>query len=193
MAEYALIINGKFKEIRDFLKKPDDIPHKNVVWLPVSYEDADYDPNNQQLGEYKTRIDENSYVKYREAENIPKEIISRENMILKIIDERYRRLSSGFSYDFKDDRGVHQIGTTAQDLFGWDEVTKAANALVAIGSGTETISIVTDTGPVEVTAIEWLQIILVATSIRQPIWAASFALQEMDEIPTDFTDDKWWP
>lgn len=36
MNEYALIQGGVFKEIRKYAEKPDDIPHKGVVWLPVS-------------------------------------------------------------------------------------------------------------------------------------------------------------
>lgn len=35
MAEFALLIAGEFRDIRPFNEKPDDIPHKSVVWLPV--------------------------------------------------------------------------------------------------------------------------------------------------------------
>jgi len=36
MTEYALIIDGAFKEIRQYAEKPIDIPHKKVVWVEVS-------------------------------------------------------------------------------------------------------------------------------------------------------------
>jgi hypothetical protein len=35
MAEFALIIAGQFKEIRQYAEQPVDIPHKQVAWLPV--------------------------------------------------------------------------------------------------------------------------------------------------------------
>lgn len=35
MNEYALIKGGVFVEVRRCAEKPDDIPHKGVVWLPV--------------------------------------------------------------------------------------------------------------------------------------------------------------
>lgn len=109
-----------------------------------------------------------------------------------IIRERNRRLAGGFEYDFGDSRGVHRIGTTAADMVGWDEVSMAASALIATGQGQAPISIATDTGPCVVTALEWQQILLAATVFRQPIWLASFAIQEMGIIPADFTDDRFW-
>jgi hypothetical protein len=187
MTEYALIVDGTFKETRNFPEKPANIPHKKVVWLPVVYENAEYDPRNQRLGPQQTRIDAVAYVKYKEAETL-----SKEEMVTKVIDERKRRLAEGFYYDFDDARGVHLIDTTEQDLIGWDEVTKAATSFAALGQTTQQINIVTNTGPVTVTATEWLQIIVAATEFRQPIWAASFALQEMETIPADYADDKWW-
>jgi hypothetical protein len=78
-------------------------------------------------------------------------------------------------------------------MIGWDEVTKAATCLTTLGMGSQNINIVTDTGPVTVTAAEWLQIIIAATVNRQPIWAASFTLQSMLSIPADFADNAWWP
>jgi hypothetical protein len=54
------------------------------------------------------------------------------------------------------------------------------------------IDIVTDTGPVQVTATEWQQIIVAASQFGQPIWAASFALQAMDPIPENYQDDSYW-
>lgn len=35
MAEYALLINTEFKEIRNYESKPQNIPHKNVKWYEV--------------------------------------------------------------------------------------------------------------------------------------------------------------
>lgn len=35
MSEYALLIDGTFKEIRQYPTKPVDIPHKNVTWHEV--------------------------------------------------------------------------------------------------------------------------------------------------------------
>lgn len=110
----------------------------------------------------------------------------------QVIAERKRRLALGFDYDFGDDRGVHRIGTTEADLKGWDEVTDIASADIALGNGSTAISIATDTGPCTVTALEWQSILVAAGAFRQPIWAASFALQAMDPIPADFTDDSYW-
>jgi hypothetical protein len=109
-----------------------------------------------------------------------------------IIAERSRRLAQGFNYDFGDERGVHRIGTTDADMKGWDEVAKASQAFIALGQSETTFTIVTDTGPAEVTALEFQAILAAATAFRQPIWAASFALQGMSEIPLDFTSDIYW-
>lgn len=107
-------------------------------------------------------------------------------------NERKRRLAFGFSYDFGDARGVHQIGTTPADMEGWRDVIDYANALIDSGDTTTQITIVTDTGSTAVTAPEWQAIILVAASVRQNIWAKSFALQAMQPIPGDYADDKYW-
>lgn len=109
-----------------------------------------------------------------------------------VIAERDRRLALGFDYDFGDVRGVHRIGTTPGDMRGWDEVTKIALARQALGS-TTAIGIVMDTGPAEVTPLEWLALLEAANGFRQPIWHASFALQVMDPIPADYADDARWP
>lgn len=109
-----------------------------------------------------------------------------------VIAERQRRLAQGFDYDFQDARGVHRIGTTDADLKGWDEVTKFSQAALSIGQN-PTISIVTDTGPTAVSASEWQSILLAAAAHRQPIFAASFALQAADPIPPEYADDAWWP
>ena len=109
-----------------------------------------------------------------------------------VVAERKRRLGLGFSYDFGDARGVHQIGTTPNDMIGWREVIDYANALIDSGDTTTKIAIVTDTGPAEVTAPEWQAIMLVAASVRQNIWAKSFALQAMQPIPGDYANDSYW-
>lgn len=35
MTEYALLIDNTFKEIRRYVEKPEDIPHKAVAWYDV--------------------------------------------------------------------------------------------------------------------------------------------------------------
>lgn len=107
--------------------------------------------------------------------------------------ERDRRLAGGFEFDFEDARGVHRIGTTPQDMQGWAEVTTASQAALALGQPNEPLAIVTDTGPVSITALEWQKILMAATRFRQPIWAAAFALQAMAPIPADFENDGYWP
>jgi len=109
-----------------------------------------------------------------------------------VIAERSRRLALGFDYDFGDARGVHRIGTTPGDMAGWGEVTDIAQSRVARGSTTP-IGIVTDTGPVEVTPLEWMDVLEAAAAFRQPIWQASFVLQQMEPIPADCADDGYWP
>lgn len=110
-----------------------------------------------------------------------------------VIAERERRLGLGFDYDFGDERGIHRIGTSAADMVGWDEVTKFANAMVALGDTTTTITIVTETGPTAVTALEWQAVLVAAGMFRQPIWQAPFMLQAAEPIPADFADDAHWP
>jgi hypothetical protein len=109
-----------------------------------------------------------------------------------VITERQRRLAAGFDYDFADEREVHRVGTTEADMSGWDEVSKAASALVALGSPDQEIDIVTNTGPCNVTAIEWQSVLVGAMQFRQPIFAASFVLQYSDPIPQDYADDVNW-
>lgn len=111
--------------------------------------------------------------------------------IADVAKERAKRLAAGFDYDFGDERGVHRIGTSQKDMEGWDEVTTGANAAVALGSGSTEFEIVTETGPVTVTALEWQSILLAATAFRQPIWTASFAIQQMDPIPDPATWGGW--
>jgi len=109
-----------------------------------------------------------------------------------VIAERDRRLASGFDFDFGGARGVHRIGTTPADMVGWNEVTTAAQAALNLGLGANSINIITDTGPVTVTALEWQSVLAAAAQHRQPIWAASFALQSMSPIPANFADDAYW-
>lgn len=110
-----------------------------------------------------------------------------------VIAERDRRLSVGFDYDFGDERGVHRIGTTPDDRRGWQEVTDAANAAIAIGQPDTEFVIETDTGPATITALEWQSILMAATAHRQPIWKASFDLQKITPIPEDYAADHHWP
>jgi hypothetical protein len=117
----------------------------------------------------------------------------RLDRVVLVIAERARRFAGGFDYDFGDSRGVHHIGTTPEDLAGWDEVTTLSSAFINLGNGSATIDIVTNTGPVTLTATEWQSILVAAGLFRQPIWAASFVLQAMDPIPPDFADDSYWP
>lgn len=109
-----------------------------------------------------------------------------------VIAERDRRLALGFEYDFGDARGIHHIGTTVQDMQGWDEVTKVAAAALATGNSALEIQIITDTGPTTVTAMEWQAILLASGAARQPLWQASFVLQLADPIPADYADDVHW-
>lgn len=109
-----------------------------------------------------------------------------------VIAERRRRLGVGFDYDFGDERGVHRIGTNEDDMIGWDQVSKLSTAAILSGNPTASILIVTDTGPVTVTAAEWQSIVVFVGQAGQPIWQASFVLQSMDPIPRDYDDDVWW-
>lgn len=117
---------------------------------------------------------------------------ARAGKVALIVAERERRLAVGFDYDFGDARGIHRIATAEQDMRGWDEVTKVANAMLALGDTTSTIGIVTETGPTAVTAVEWQHVLVAAGAFRQPIWSASFVLQAMDPIPADVTDSQYW-
>ena len=118
---------------------------------------------------------------------------AREAKVAEVIKERERRLALGFDYNFNDARGIHRIATTDEDMRGWDEVTKVANAMLALGDQTSTISIITGSGQAAVTAIEWQHVLVAAGAFRQPIWTASFVLQAMDPIPNDVTDPAFWP
>lgn len=93
-----------------------------------------------------------------------------------VIAERNARLAGGFDFNFGDARGTHRIGTTEADMKGWDEVTSGANAFIAKGLGSTAINLVTDTGPVQITADEWQDMLIAAAAFRQPIWQASFLI-----------------
>jgi hypothetical protein len=101
-------------------------------------------------------------------------------------------MALGFDYDFGDARGVHRIGTTAEDMKGWRDVIDYANALIDSGDTTTQINIMSDTGLTAVTAPEWQAIMLAAAVIRQNLWAKSFALQAMSPIPGDYANDQYW-
>lgn len=109
-----------------------------------------------------------------------------------ITAERERRMSVGFDFTFPDGRGVHRIGSTGQDMKGWSEVTMAANAFVAKNLPGQVFNLVTDTGPVACTALEWQDILIAATTARQHAWAKSFALLAMSPRPTNYRDDSFW-
>lgn len=106
--------------------------------------------------------------------------------------ERERRLAEGFNYDFGDERGLHHIGTTPADMVGWTSVTTLAQAAINLGAPGTLVHIVTNTGPVSVTAMEWQTILVAAGQFQQPIWAASFQLQAMTPIPADYTSNAHW-
>lgn len=112
--------------------------------------------------------------------------------ISDIAAERERRMALGFTFDFGDERGMHHIGTTAADMAGWSDVTTWAQAKIALGESSGVLQILTDTGPVTVTALEWQRIIVAATAFRQPLWAKSFVLMALDPIPANYASDSWW-
>lgn len=110
-----------------------------------------------------------------------------------VVAERTRRLAAGFDYNFGDARGTKRIGTTDADMAGWREVTDLASAYLAQGQPSSAIDIVTNSGPVSVTAMEWQSILIAAATFRQPIWAAGFALEATKPIPADYAADIHWP
>lgn len=124
--------------------------------------------------------------------------VTLEKIVAELVDRprastyRERRLAAGFDYTFQDARGTHRIGTTAADLVGWDEVTTISNALIATGMGSQIIHVQTDTGPLDLTAIEWQSVLLASAQFRQTIWLASFSLQAMSPIPSDYASDARW-
>ena len=112
-----------------------------------------------------------------------------------VVAERERRLALGFDFNFADARGIHHIGTTPDDMRKWmDEVTPLAQTYINAGQPNGEITIATETGIAVITAEEWQSILIAAAGYRQPLYAASFALQAMDPIPADFaTNPAYWP
>jgi len=111
-----------------------------------------------------------------------------------VIAERERRLALGFDYDFGDERGIHHIATSPDDMRKWmDEVTPWAQSFINLGQPAGEITISTDKGMVVITAMEWQSILVAAAGYRQPLYAASFALMAMDPIPLDYADNAYWP
>lgn len=157
------------------------------------------------LGEYVLEVPEGAGVtKIDTEENLSDVLRSvgiKKTPIVSKTDvhaERDRRLSGGFLYDFGDERGVHLIRTSAADMIGWDEVTKLAQAQLNIKNfdpefEMQPIIIATGTGVTQVTPIEWQHVMLSASAFRQPIWSASFILENMEQIPKDYSDDAFWP
>lgn len=184
--KYAHVKDGAVVRIIDLEAPPP--PHKAAYILPYVEDKPPVDKRHQRISGPVEVIEQVQVVRRWSVE-----ALSHAEMANRVAEERRRRLESGFSYDFEDARGVHQIGTTQQDMIGWDEVTTVAQAAINAGLPTMTIDIVTDTGPVTVTALEWQAILLAAAAARQPIWAASFAIQALDPIPADYADDTRWP
>jgi hypothetical protein len=110
----------------------------------------------------------------------------------EIAFERERRLNAGFDYRFKDKRGLHRIGASDADWSGWQEVHVQATKAMMRNRPKTDITIVTDTGPVTVTAEEWLDILDAIEAFRQPIILAAFRLTAMKTVPADITADTHW-
>lgn len=123
---------------------------------------------------------------------------TQDELLERVKTFREEILANGFDYDFGDARGVHSFATTEEDMKGWEEVAKLANALSALGDNISKIDILTETGPVQVTAQEWAQILVYsAATHRQPVWLASFQVSAkiraglittFDEV---ITDESW--
>ena len=64
--------------------------------------------------------------------------------------------------------------------------------MTGLGDAESTLLISTDTGPAYVSAPEWHAIVAHGATVQQPIWQASFVLQEMEPVPEDYADDKYW-
>lgn len=179
----ARIENGAVAELRNIALE--DVPaHKQQYWLPVEGEPPSYNSELERLVGPVNQVDATRVLRVWTVETRPIEE-QRE----AVIRERARRLALGFDYNFGDARGIHRIGTTEADMLGWDEVTKYASAQIASGNSTATVSIVTNTGPAQVTAQEWQSILIAAGQFRQPIWQGSFTIQAMNPIPKDYASN----
>jgi len=62
MAQFALIRDGAFVEIRTYPSKPDDIAHKNVVWLPVVRETVDTSQTEYKKNATESIVQQDSYL-----------------------------------------------------------------------------------------------------------------------------------
>lgn len=179
----AKVVNNEIVEIREM--SMEDVPeHKRYLWL-------EYSEDRPTLSDFEVYTNTELVI----TSNTVTKVWNKTNRDITPGDvqiERQRRLDVGFEYDFGDERGVHHIGTTVSDMKGWDEVAKLANALINKNLGNNTIDIVTNTGPVTITANEFMDIQLAAANFRQPIWAASFYLQTLNPIPVDFTSNTYW-
>jgi len=111
----------------------------------------------------------------------------------EVIAERIRRLEQGFDYTFADSRGTHHFATTEEDMKGWSAVDASAGAFIDVGLPDQEIQLITGTGVVAVTAIEWKSVMVAAAIWQQPIWQSSFVLQSIDPIPSNYKDDEHWP
>lgn len=131
---------------------------------------------------------------YSGYELVPWEMEPPAPTVEDVVQERSRRLALGFDYDFGSTGtpSIQHVGTTEQDMQGWNEVTTWADSQIALNDTTSTVTILTDNGQATVTALQWMGVINAASAFRQPIWRDSFALQAMSPIPSDYTDDKWW-
>lgn len=109
-----------------------------------------------------------------------------------VLSERRRRLAAGYEHDFGDDRGVHLLATGVDDMTGWDDLTRAALAAIALGQPEKSFTIVTETGTADVSAAEWAAIVDAMSDRRQAIWQASFALLSKKSIPKDFARNSRW-
>lgn len=49
MPKYALIKNNVVQDLRVYDTQPDDIPHKNIRWLPYFDNRPEYDPETQNI------------------------------------------------------------------------------------------------------------------------------------------------
>lgn len=162
-----------------------DEQREAVGIIPARFAADPASPRDTQVGETTWEIVDGEAVGTRQWQ-------SYQPTAADVIAERARRLALGFDYDFGDGRGIHHIGTTPDDLAGWEEVSTVTSAAIAVGMPQMPLSIVSNTGPVTVTALEWQSILLAAGAFRQPLWAASFALQAMTPIPGNYTDDEHW-
>lgn len=106
--------------------------------------------------------------------------------------ERDRRFNLGFAYDFGDARGIHQIGMTKTDMEGWNEVTIWADTKLKLNQPDATTYIMTNTGPAQITPMDWYHVLDAASAVRQNIWQKSFYISSLSPIPVDFRTDPYW-